>query len=200
MWGQEPFIPNSLEAADLDKYGNIFASGKVAMMENPSWYLCCLGDLAKAGGEFDFASMPVGLDGMVAGRIDMDAFRIWKGTRHPAEAFTALTYLVDTGVLKLLVGSPDQEPAYGGLPAQIELRGHWLDSQKALYPFVRNWDTLLAGMDFADLPSAELYMPNFNESWIRIQTFGDLLTKTQGLDISREEAILATDLTVIFNK
>ena len=57
------------------------------MIDNPSWYTCCVGDLTKAGGKFDFGTMPIGLDGKVAGRVDADTFRVWKGTKHPEEAF-----------------------------------------------------------------------------------------------------------------
>jgi multiple sugar transport system substrate-binding protein len=201
MWGAQPYIPNGPVAggADFDS-GNVFASGKVAMLDNPSWYLCCVGDLTKAGGKFDFAAMPVSFDGKVAGRVDADTFRIWKGSKHPAEAFTVLTYLIDTGIQKLVVGTPEQKPAYGALPGVASMRQPWLDSQKAAFPFVQNWDTLIAGMDYPDAPSAEGFMPNINEAWARIQTFGDLLSNTKGVDLAKEEATLEADLTTIFNK
>jgi multiple sugar transport system substrate-binding protein len=198
--GKQPYIPNGAVAggADFDS-GNAFASGKIGMLDNPSWYLCCLGDLTKAGGEFDFGAMPT-MNGEVAGRIDADTFRIWKGTKHPAEAFTVLAYLIDTGINKLVVGTPDRAPAYGAVPSQSSLRGPWLEAQKANFPFVKNWDTLVAGLNYADVPSAEGYMPNINEAWARVQTFGDLIVNTKGLDLAAEEAKLVTDLGVIFNK
>jgi len=201
IWGAEPYIPNGAVAggADFDS-GNVFASGKVAMLDNPSWYLCCVGDLTKAGGEFDFGAMPMGADGTVAGRVDADTFRIWKGTKHPAEAFTVLAYLIDTGIQKLVVGTPDTPPAYGAVPSQTSLRGPWLDSQKANFPFVKNWDVLVAGLNYPDVPSAEGFMPNINEAWARVQTFGDLLVNTQGVDLAAQEATLESDLATIFNK
>ncbi len=154
MWGAEPYIPNDAVSAGADfDNGNVFASGKVGMIDNPSWMLCCLGDLTKAGGTFEFGTMPIGLDGKVAGRVDADTFRIWKGTKHPAEAFTVLAYLIDTGINKLVVGTPDTPPAYGAVPSQTSLRGPWLTSQKANFPFVQNWDTLVAGLNYADVPS-----------------------------------------------
>jgi multiple sugar transport system substrate-binding protein len=201
IWGDKPYIPNGAVSggADFDS-GNVFASGKVAMLDNPSWYLCCLTDLTKAGGEFDFGAMPVGRDGAVAGRVDADTFRIWKGTKNPEAAFTVLAYLIDTGIQKLVVGTPDQPPAYGAIPSQTALRGPWLDTQKASFPFVQNWQTLIDGLNYPDVPSAEGYMPNINEAWARIQTFGDLLVNTKGVDVAAEEAKLVTDLGVIFNK
>jgi multiple sugar transport system substrate-binding protein len=201
IWGDEPFIPNGAVSGGADfNSGNTFASGKIAMADMPSWYLCCVGDLVKAGGKFDFGAMPISLDGKVAGRTDADTFRIWKGSKHPAEAFTVLAYLIDTGINKLVVGTPDRAPAYGAIPSQSALRGPWLASQKANFPFVTNWDLLIDGLNYGDVPSAEAFMPNMNESWARIQTFGDLLVNTKGVDLAAQEATLESDLTTIFNK
>jgi multiple sugar transport system substrate-binding protein len=201
MWGSEPYVPqNAVEqSADFDS-GNSFASGKLGMLENPSWYLCCVGDLTKAGGKFDFGAMPIGLDGKVAGRVDADTFRIWKGTKHPAEAFTVLAYLIDNGINKLVVGTPTQPPAYGAIPSNSALRGPWLTAQKAAWPFVKNWDVLIAGLNYADVPSGEAFQPNMNESWSRTGTFTTLMQSTKGLDLDKEIATLESDLTTIYNK
>jgi multiple sugar transport system substrate-binding protein len=201
IWGAEPYIPNGAVSGGADfGSGNVCVSGKIAMVDLPSWYLCCVGDLVKAGGSFDFGAMPIGTDGKVAGRVDADTFRVWKGTKHPAEAWQVLKYLVDTGVQKLVVGTPDVKPAYGALPAHSADQAPWLAAQKAAFPFVQNWDVLVAGLGYPDVPSAEGYMPNMNEAWARVQTFGDLLVNTQGVDLATEEATLESDLTVIFNK
>jgi multiple sugar transport system substrate-binding protein len=201
MWGAEPYIPTgAIEGgADFDS-GNSFASGKIGMADMPSWYLCCVTDLTKAGGKFDFGAMPIGLDGKVAGRTDADTFRIWKGSKHPAEAFTVLSYLIDTGIQKLVVGTPTTKPAYGAVPSQSALRGPWLAAQKALFPFVQNWDVLVDGLNYGDVPSAEAFQPNMNESWARTGTFTTLLQNTKGLDLAAQEATLESDLTVIYNK
>ena len=201
MWGAEPYIPTgAIEGgADFDS-GNSFASGKIGMADMPSWYLCCVTDLTKAGGKFDFGAMPKTADGTVAGRVDADTFRIWKGSKHPAEAFTVLTYLIDTGIQKLVVGSPTRAPAYGAVPSQTSLRGPWLASQKAAFAFVQNWDLLLQGLNYADIPSSEAYQPNMNESWARTGTFTTLLQNTKGLDLAAQEATLESDLTTIYNK
>ena len=120
MWGAEPYIPTGAVegGADFDS-GNSFASGKIGMVDMPSWYLCCVGDLIKAGGKFDFGAMPISLDGKVAGRTDADTFRIWKGTKHPAEAFTVLAYLIDTGINKLVVGYARASPCLRRHPQPV---------------------------------------------------------------------------------
>jgi multiple sugar transport system substrate-binding protein len=200
-WGAEPYIPTDAVAAGTDfDSGNAFASNKIGMLDNPSWYLCCLSDLTKAGGKFDFGAMPISLDGKVAGRVDADTFRIWKGSKHPAEAFTVLAYLIDTGINKLVVGTPDRAPAYGAVPSQTALRGPWLATEKAAFPFVQNWDVLVAGLNYPDVPSSEGYMPNINEAWARGTTFASLLGSTKGLDLAAQEATFESDLTTIFNK
>ena len=144
--------------------------------------------------------MPIGLDGKVAGRVDEETFRIWKDTKHPAEAFTVLAYLIDIGSQKLVVGTPQVSPAYHGISGLVADRGAWLAAQQAQFPFVHNWQTLLDGLNYPDDPSAEAYMPNMQVSWARIQTFGDLLVKTKGVNLATEEGNLESDLKVLFNK
>jgi multiple sugar transport system substrate-binding protein len=192
MWGAEPYMPSATAEMGM---GNGPASGKIAMVEMPSWFLCCMGVQ-----QFDFGAMPIGLDGKVAGRVDADTFRIWKDTRHPAEAFTVLTWLIDTGINKLVVGSPDRAPAYGALPAITSLRQTWMTAQKANFPFIKNWDVLLAGLNYPDVPSAEAFQPEMNVSWDRTGTFTMLLGTSNGLDLAAQEARLETDLTAIYNK
>lgn len=200
MWGAQPYIPNAtIEGSAAFDSGNSFASGKIAMAEMPSWYLCCVGDLKKAGGEFDFGAMP-SYNGVVSGRVDADSFRIWKGTKHPAEAWAVLKYITDVGIQKLVVGTKDVAPAYGALPGQSNLRQPWLDSQTSANPFVKNWDVLVAGLAYPDVPSSEAYMPNLNEAWNRTVTFANLLGTSGSVDLAKEEATLVSDLTVIFNK
>jgi len=199
-FGDQPYVPNgAIEgSADFDS-GNSFASGKIAMVELPSWYLCCVADLEKAGGKFDFGAMPT-FNGQVGGRVDADTFRIWKGTQHPQEAWEVMKYLVDVGIQKLVVGTPDKPPAYGAIPSDSSLRDPWLTAAKAGHPSVTNWDILLEGLNYPDSPSAEDFMPNMNEAWSRTVTFANLLKTTPGLDIDKESETLKTDLQVIFNK
>jgi len=201
IWGDQPYVPNGQIEGSADfNSGNSFASGKIGMADLPSWYLCCVGDLEKAGGTFDFAAMPVYSDGNVYGRVDADTFRIWKGTKHPQEAYEVLKYLIDVGIQKLVVGTPDTAPAYGAIPSDSSLRGPWLESSKAAHPSVQNWDVLIAGLNYPDVPSAEGYMPNMVEAWQRTSTFSNLLVTTGGLDLAKEADAFKNDLTTIFNK
>jgi multiple sugar transport system substrate-binding protein len=195
MWGAQPFIATGALAGSPEfGGGNVFNSGKAAMGNTHFWYTCCLADFAAAGNEFQLAVNPANPnDGKVHARVDADTFRIWKGTPHPNEAFTVVAYLITEGAKKLTV-------AYGALPAIKEQQQAFLDAKSAQYPFVTSWQPILDGLAYPDIPSAEGYMPNYNESWNRVGTFGDLMANTEGLDMDAELATLEADLTVIFQK
>jgi multiple sugar transport system substrate-binding protein len=202
IWGDQPFIPNGASAGSADfGSGNTFASGKVAMAVLPNWYLCCLIDYGKAGNTFQMGILP-SYNGKPNGRVDADTFRVWKGTQHPAEAVEVVKFLVTTAVDKLVVGSAAVPPAYGAVPAVTAKQQPFLDAKAAIYPFVtpESWAVMMAGLAYPDVPSAEGYMPNYNEAWARLGTFGDLMNNTEGLDLAAEIAILEADLTAIFNK
>ncbi len=201
IWGDQPFIPKGAVVQSPEfGTGNTFQTGKIAMGVTNLWYTCCLGDIAKNGGEFQFGTLPT-YQGKVHGRVDADTFRIWKGTQHPKEAFEVLKFLIGAeGVEPLIVGTKDTPGAYGAFPALPAYQKAFIDAKSAQYPFVNTWDTIIAGNAYPDVPSAEGYMPNWNEAWSRMNTFYDLMNNTEGLDMDKEMATLEADLTVIFNK
>jgi multiple sugar transport system substrate-binding protein len=196
-WGKNPFIPNAPVIASADfGSGNAFNSGKVAMIDQPVWYTCCMAAVTT----WDIGAMPVSADGKVAGRIDADTFRILKSTKNLDAAFSVLTYLVTTGVQPLIIGTATVQPAYGALPARSADFASWLALKKTSFPQVKNWQLISDSLSYPDAPSAEAYMPNFNEAWLRGQTFYNLLASTGGLDLTKEEATFLTDLQAIFAK
>ncbi|MGE5377302.1 MAG: ABC transporter substrate-binding protein [Bacteroidota bacterium] len=197
IWGDQPFIPNGQVEASADfGAGNAFNSDKVAMVDAPAWYTCCMGNVKT----WEAAAMPVGLDGKVAGRVDADTFRVLKSTKNPEAAFEVVSYLVTDGVQKLIIGSADNPPAYGAVPARTADGPTWLEAKKAQFPWVKNWQTILDGLNYPDVPSAESYMPNYNEAWQRGATFFTLMQNTGGLDIQKEIDTYVSDLQTIFNK
>jgi multiple sugar transport system substrate-binding protein len=201
IWGDQPFIPDGAAGGSPElASGNTFASGRIAMTVNPSWYLCCLQDLVNAGYHFQFAPLP-SYQGQVHGRVDADTFRIWKGTSHPAEAFEVLSYLVGPEAVEpLIVGSNGRPAAYGAISALSQFQANYTNSEAYIYPFVDSWDLLLAGLNYPDVPSAEGYAPNFQEAWGRLQTFGDLMGYSDNLDLSAEIHSVEQDLRSIFNR
>ncbi len=194
--GAKPWIPTGPVQGSPDfGNGNPFNSGKVAMVDQPLWYTCCMNEVKT----WDAGAMP-SYKGKVNGRIDADTFRIWKGTKHKAEAFTVLTYLVTTGVQKLILGSADMPSAYGALPARAKDFDAWLVAKKVQFPQVKNWDLIKAGLSYPDSPSAEAYMPNYNEAWARTGAFYTLMLNTAGLDLTKEIETFKTELQAIFDK
>jgi multiple sugar transport system substrate-binding protein len=197
VWGDKPFIPNGQVAGSPDfGNGNVFNSGKVAMIDQPAWYMCCMNDVKS----WDMGAMP-SYKGKVNGRIDADTFRVWKGTKNVAAAFTVVQYLVTTGVQKLIIaGVGGLAPAYGALPARQKDFPAWLTAKKTLYPWVKNWDVLSAGLAYPDSPSAEAYMPNYNEAWAATDAAYSKWLNTGGLDIVAEATALQKQLQTIFDK
>jgi multiple sugar transport system substrate-binding protein len=196
IWGAQPFMANgAVEGSQDYAGGNPFNSNKVAMTDQPFWYTCCMGDVKT----WDAGAMP-SYNGKVAGRVDADTFRVWKGTKNPEAAFEVLKYLVTDAVQILIVGSKDMKAAYGAIPALISAQEAWRTEKAAAYPWVKNLDTVIEGLSYPDAPSAEGYMPNYNEAWTRGSTFANLLRNTAGLDLDKEIATYLADLQVIFDK
>lgn len=196
IWGDQPFMGNgAVEGSQDYAGGNPFNSNKVAMTDQPFWYTCCMNDVKT----WDAGAMP-SYNGKVAGRIDADTFRVWKGTKNPDAAFEVLKYLVTDAVQILIVGSKDMKAAYGAIPALTSAQEAWRAEKAAAYPWVKNLDTVIAGLSYPDVPSAEGFMPNYNEAWTRGNTFANLLRNTAGLDLDKEIATYLADLTVIFGK
>ncbi len=196
IWGDQPFIPNGQVQSSPDfGAGNPFNSNKVGMTDQPVWYTCCMGSVPA----WDAAAMP-SYNGVVAGRVDADTFRVLKSTKHPDEAFAVVSYLVTDGVQKLIIGTDANPPAYGAVPSRTADSQPWLDGKMKQFPFVKNWQTVLDGLNYPDVPSAEGYMPNYNEAWDRGTTFYNLMLNTGGLDLNKEIDTYISDLNTIFAK
>ncbi|MBC8094973.1 MAG: hypothetical protein H7Y43_04090, partial [Akkermansiaceae bacterium] len=61
-----------------------------------------------------------------------------------------------------------------------------------------DWQVAIDGLNYADNPSHEANMPNFNEADLRSDAFFTLYESTEGLDIDAQLEILRTDLQSIF--
>lgn len=193
MWGKEPWYPTGTAAASNELLaGNVFNSGKAAMAITMAWYTCCVSDLVTAGGTFDFGALP-SYNGTVYGRVDADTYRILKTSKHPNEAFDVIVYLVRDAVVKL-------SKTYGGVPGVTSEQAAWLQAKQEQFPFVKNWDTLMAGLDYPDVPSAEGYVPNSIEFKARYETFRNLIETDGKVDLAAELAKLESDLQVVVDK
>lgn len=170
---------------------NAFASGRVAMARSMAWYTCCLDSMTAA---WDLAVQPA-YQGTIYAPIDMDTFRIHKDTKHPDEAFTVLTYLLDDAALQLA-------QTYGGFPARAELQQPWIDAQSARYPSVTHWEVVPNSIALAPSPHHEEWFPNYNKGIIRLDDFRALLGGDTGgsLDINAEFDKLEADLQALVDE
>jgi len=190
MWGDTPIAPSAPVLAAPEFQPSGFASEKVALAVSPSWYTCCIAD---AGETWDLGVMPTNADGKVNSRMDADTFRILKDTKHPDEAFEVLKYFLGDAAVELAT-------TYGGMPARTSQQQAFFDSKKEQFPWVQNWDTIVQGLAYPDVPSAEAYMPNYNEARDRITKLETLILNEKDVDVAAEAATLQTDLQAIFDK
>ena len=90
--------------------------------------------------------------------------------------------------------------AYGSLPARKKDFDAWLAAKKVAFPQVKNWQLLSDGMAYPDSPSAEAFMPNYNEAWTATGAAYSKWLSTGGLDIAAEADALMKQLQTIFDK
>ena len=178
----------------VDALGNAFQSGNVAMAGTHLWYTCCIRDDNNdlPGDFWDYAVMPANPnDGTVTANLHADTFRILSSTDHPDEAFEVLWHLVTDGALPLLT-------AYGAAPADLSLTEEFVANLEERYPQGVNWDVVLAGADYADVPSHETFLPGWEPYKERIDVLKSALLTDAGLDLAAEIAQLEADLSAIF--
>jgi multiple sugar transport system substrate-binding protein len=150
------------------------------------------GAKAPAGSNWDIAAAPSN-NGKVTAVFNADTFRIMKQSKHPQEAFEALTYLLGQGSTELL-------NAYGGMPARSADQDQFFTAINKDFPQNPDWQVAKDSVQYADNPNFEAYMPAYNESLDRIGTFWTKLTATAGVNVDAEITKLQTDLQAIWNK
>ena len=176
--------------------GYTFCSGKVAGQVNFLWSKYCLvpeaGKKAPAGDTWDIAAAP-SYNGKTTAVFNADTFRILKSTKHPDEAFTALTYL-------LTDGSTDLLNVYGGMPARTADQDAFFATLDKQFTQGPDWQVAKDSVQYADNPNFEAYMPAYNQTLDRLNTFWTKLRSTGGLDVNAEITKLTKDLQAIWDK
>jgi multiple sugar transport system substrate-binding protein len=182
---------------DINPEDYPFFTGNVAMSEN---YLWSTYGVADAGDDWNLAATPA-YNGQTTAAFNADTFRILKDSKHPDEAFKVLTYLLGDGSKDLLT-------TYGGMPARPEeqdaffetLQNQTGDDGKPLYPQKIDWNVAKEGVNHADVPNFESFMPAYNESLDLLNTFGTKWQATPDLDLDGEIQALKTQLQAIWDK
>ena len=183
------------QSQEINPNGYPFFTGNVAMSEN---YLWSTYGVADAGTDWNLAATP-SYNGQTTAAFNADTFRILKDTKHPDEAFKVLQYLLASQ--KLLT-------TYGAMPAVESEQDAFLqtlqnqvgEDGKPLYPQKIDWNVAKEGVNHADVPNFESYMPAYNESLDLLNTFGTKWQATPGLDLDAEFAALKTQLQAIWDK
>lgn len=189
IWKEHTIATGPVRESQEYGQGNPFNSGKVAMALTHLWYTCCISD---AGETWDVAVVP-SYKGKTTSNFNADTFRILKVSKHQEEAFTVLSYLLGPASLELL-------KTYGGMPGRTADQQAFFDAQNESFPQKVDWQVFIDGIAYADNPSFEGYMPNYNESFDLANVFLNKLYTTEGLDLDKEIAQFQKDLQAVFDK
>jgi multiple sugar transport system substrate-binding protein len=176
--------------------GYTFNTGKVAMQENFLWNVCCVTD---AGRHWNLGTIP-SYNGATTAAFNADTFRILKSTKHPDEAFEVLQYLLGDASKTLL-------NSYSGFPARTADQASFFtqlsqqkdSSGKPVYPPNVDWQVAVDGIQYADNPNFEAFMPAYNKSLDILTKYSTRWQSTPGLNMDSEIANLKTDLQSAWN-
>jgi multiple sugar transport system substrate-binding protein len=193
------FIMNEAQAQDptIGATGNPFQSGNVAMALSHLWYTCCASATDEDGNfvdepNWDIAAVPEN-DGVVTSNFNADTFRILEASDNPEAAFEFLTYLLGDASGELL-------QLYGGLPGREEDQAAFFAGLDERWTQGVDWQVALDGIPFADNPSFEAFVPNYQEAFAAIQAELTELRSTPDLDMDAEIASFTEELQGIFDR
>lgn len=194
------FIMNEAQAQDpaIGATGNPFQSGNVAMALTHLWYTCCATAADAETGEFveepnwDIAAVPSHND-VVTANFNADTFRILEASNNPEEAFEFLTYLLGEASGQLL-------QTYGGLPGRAEDQEAFFAGLDERWTQGVDWQVAIDGIQYADNPSFEGFLPNYQEAFAAIQGKLTELRSTPDLDIEAEIEDFEAELQGIFDR
>jgi multiple sugar transport system substrate-binding protein len=177
------------ESTELNPSDYPFFTGNVSMSQNYLWSSYGVGD---AGDDWDLAATP-SYEGQTTAAFNADTFRILKDTKHPEAAFEVLTYLLGDASDTLLT-------TYGGMPARPEAQDAFFVSLQEGFPNEVDWAVAKEGVNYADVPNFESYMPAYNQSLDLLITFGTKWSSTPGLSLDTEIADLKAQLQAIWDQ
>ena len=86
------------------------------------------------------------------------------------------------------------------MPAVEAKQDAFLQSLQADYTQTIDWNVAKKGVDFADVPNFESYMPAYNQTLDLLNTFGTKWQSTPGLDLDAEIADLKAQMQAIWDQ
>jgi len=189
---KDHFIPTYAQIhSDLLGPDNEFSSGNLAMAETHSWYMCCINPAAPAKRDFVWGvAVAPSYNGTTTAKLHADTFSLLKTTKHPEEAFKALTVLVNSDALLA---------DYGAFPADPSKQDAFFATINKQYPDVKiDWSVPQAMLSYPDIPNHQAYMPDYAKAKKALQALGNAY-RTNELDINAELTKLQTTLQGIFD-
>ncbi len=195
IWTEHITMDLALRDAPEFGNGNPFNALRAAMALSHTWYTCCANAVDEDNNpidpDWDVAVVPSN-DGVTTANFNADTFRIWGETEHPEEAFTVLEYLIGDA-------SQDLLGIYGGMPARTADQDQFFADLDERWTQGVNWQVARDGVEFADNPSFEAWMPNYQEAFASIVTFGDTMRTDGTLDIGPAIDDFTEELQAIFD-
>ncbi|HEY6608541.1 MAG TPA: extracellular solute-binding protein [Candidatus Limnocylindria bacterium] len=195
IWEEHITMDIALRDAPEFGNGNPFNALRAAMALSHTWYTCCANAVDDDGvpidPDWDVAVVP-SHNGVTTANFNADTFRIWGETEHPAEAFEVLTYLIGEKSLDLL-------GIYGGMPARTADQDQFFADLDERWTQGVNWQVARDGVEYADNPSFEAWMPNYQEAFASVVTFGDTMRTDGTLDIQATIDDFQEELQAIFD-
>jgi multiple sugar transport system substrate-binding protein len=176
------------ESPDFNPSDYPFFTGNVSMSQNYLWSSYGVGD---AGDDWDIAAMP-SYNGKITAAFNADTFRIFKGSKHPQEAFEVLQYLLDDAREELL-------GTYGAVPARPSEQQAFFDTLAGNFPQKVDWQVALDGIAYADVPNFESPMPAYNEAMDVVNRYGTDWQAKPGLDLDKEIDKMRQELQGVFD-
>lgn len=189
MW-EEHFYPNAIYGnSDVLSQGEWFASGNMAMGHAHLWLVsCCIGTYE---GKWTTAVVP-SHNGVTTAKLHADTFTILRSGQNPEAAFQVMTWLLGEKAGELAT-------IYGGMPARKSLQPDYFAALGERFAGQSiNWNTVVAGLSYPDIPNHEEALPAYIEARERYTDFADLIDTRPDLDLDAEVAKLLADLQVIF--
>jgi multiple sugar transport system substrate-binding protein len=186
------FIPNDYYINNIlssNSTKNIFSSGRIAMVWSQMWYECCLNENNRVN-NWDIAVIP-SYKHKTTIVTSINGFTIISGNKNPETVFDVYYWIYN---------NPDLRSMYGGVPANKRERVRYFSQlDQNLSPNKINWQVVSDSLQYPDIPSYDLILPNSIRVEQRLEEFRILLHSNSDLDISSEAERLSQDLEIIFN-
>ena len=79
------------------------------------------------------------------------------------------------------------------------MQGDYISTLSESFPSVENWDTIMAGLNYVDVPNHEANMPNFSQADDRVKALQNEIETTAGLDVDAAIDTFVADMQAIFD-